>query len=271
MIILTDGIFRLKRLALGPLKARRTRLYGVGIAKSGTYSLSAMFSRNVRAEHEPLSDELVRQFFEWHDGRITNREIRDWILKRDRELALEVDSSWINVVILELLAEAFPDARFVLTIRDCYSWLNSECRRVLRTPSTNPDRVKIREHVYGADRAVYAPEEQLLKESGLYSLDCYLSRWAAHNDKVLATIPPERLLVVRTDQIIPRACEIADFAGLPRYAVQLAQAHGNQNPVKRMLIKEIDRTFLEAKVKQHCRPLMNRFFPEIKSLEDVKL
>jgi hypothetical protein len=271
MTMLTDGSFRLRRFLLGPLKSRRTRLYCVGIAKSGTYSVGAMFSRNVRAEHEPQSDQLVQRFFEWHEGRINNHEMREWILKRDLELALEVDSSWINVMILDFLAREFPEARFVLTIRDCYSWLNSECRRVLRTPSTNSDRVKIREFVYGAERAVYAPEEQVLKENGLCPLDGYLSRWAAHNHKVLTTIPKERLLIVRTDQITRRAGEIADFAGLPRYAIRSNHTHGNQNPVKRVLIKEIDHGFLEAKIEQHCRPLMGRFFPEIKTLEDVKL
>jgi hypothetical protein len=41
--------------------------------------------------------------------------------------------------------------------------------------------------------------------------------------------------------------------------------------VQRQVIREIDRDFLEGKVAQHCRPLMNRFFPEIKTLDDAKL
>ena len=51
----------------------------------------------------------------------------------------------------------------------------------------------------------HAPEDQLLKEMGFYALDCYLAHWTRHNAGVLDRVPPERLLVVRTDQIGQRA------------------------------------------------------------------
>jgi hypothetical protein len=88
---------------------------------------------------------------------------------------------------------------------------------------------------------------------------------------VLTTIPKERLLVVRTDQIRERAFEIADFASLPRYTIRLERTHEYRNPVQREIIREIDPDFLERKVAEQCRPLMNRFFPEIKTLADAKL
>ena len=154
---------------------------------------------------------------------MTEREYRDWLVARDREMALEIDSSWFHGSIVDLLVSEFPNARFVLTIRDCYSWLNSEFKRVLHTPSQQPQRVKMRAFVYNGVATTHAPEERVLKEAGLYPVDNYLARWAAHNEKVLATVPRERLLVVRTQEIRARANEIADFAGLPRYALQMEQ------------------------------------------------
>ncbi len=214
---------------------------------------------------------MIEMFFDWHERRTGDAELCNWIRARDRELALEVDSSWFNGLILDFLAGEFPRARFVLTIRDCYSWANSEFRRVLHHPSQEPIRVKLREFLYGSTGAAHSPAEQVLKDNGLYPLAGYLARWTAHNEKVLATIPPERLLVVRTDQIRPRAFEIADFAGLPRHAVRLDRTHEYRNPVPRQIITEIDPNFLEQKIEQHCRPLMRRFFPEIKTLADAKL
>jgi len=268
---IADAAFRAKRLCLGRFKVRRAQVYCVGTAKSGTHSIYSMFSKNVRAGHEKETLEFVDVFFRWQEGHISEREFRDWIVARDRDWALEMDSSWLNILILDFLVQDFPEARFVLTIRDCYSWLNSEFKRVLFTPSQKPQRIKIRKFLYDPENKIHAPEEQVLKEAGLYTLDCYLSRWAAHNEKVLTTIPQEKLLVVRTEHIRDRAFEIADFSGLPRYAVRLQRTHEYRNPVRREIIKEIDLNFLEKKVEQHCRPLMSRFFPEIKSLADAKI
>lgn len=270
MNVIADWAFRTKRLLLGPTKVRRTQVYCVGTAKSGTHSICAMFSPNVRTGHETLALRQIDVFLNWHEGRLGEREVRQWIRNRDRKLALEMDSSWLHVQFLEILRDEFPDARFVLTIRDCYSWLNSEFKRVLRTPNRKPQRVRFRKLLYDPENVIHAPEEQVLKAIGLFALDAYLSRWAAHNAKVLAEIPAERLLVVRTDQIRERACDIADFAGLPRNALRLHRTHEYRNPVQRKLILELDRNFLEQKVVQHCRPLMNRFFPEIKTLDDAK-
>jgi hypothetical protein len=265
---LADYGFRTKRLLLGRLRVRRTQLFCVGTAKSGTHSIASMFSRNVRTGHEKEVIPFIEAFFRWREGEMSERDYRNWLVARDRELALEIDSSWFHGLIVDLLASEFPDARFVLTIRDCYSWLNSEFKRVLHTPSRHPQRVKMREFVYSAGATTYAPEERVLQEMGLYPVENYLARWAAHNEKVLATVPAARLLVVRTDEIRARAFEIADFAGLPRGAVQLQRTHAYRNPVEREIIREIEAEFLERKVEQQCRPLMERFFPE-KTLADV--
>jgi hypothetical protein len=268
---IADAVFRAKRLCLGKLRVRRTQVYCVGTAKSGTHSIYAMFSRNVRAGHEKETLEFIEVYFRWREGRMSEQTFRDWIMARDQEWALEMDSSWLNILILDFLVNDFPKARFVLTIRDCYSWLNSEFKRVLHMPSQKPQRIKIRKFLYDGGDKIHSPEEQVLKEAGLYTLDSYLSRWAEHNEKVLATIPSERLLIVRTEQIRERAFEIADFADLPRYAVRLQRTHEYRNPVQREIIKEIDSNFLERKVEQHCRPLMSRFFSEIKTLADAKI
>lgn len=266
-----DAAFRLKRFLFGPYRARRVRLYGVGMAKSGTHSLCAMFSKNVRAGHEVQALELIDKILDWHHGRISRTEMAAWIRARDRELALEVDSAGLNFWIHGILLHEFPDARFVLTIRDCYSWLNSYINHLLRFPEADSRWTKLRELRLGSKTCTYEPGEHLFQEKNLHSLDAHLSHWKRHNTEVLAKVPAERLLVVRTDQIGRRAFEIADFARLPRRSVQPQRTHEYQNPVKQEILRQIDRDFLEQKVEQHCRPLMTRFFPEIKSLDDVKL
>jgi len=268
--ICADAAFAVKRLILGPYRVRRTQLYGVGMGKSGTHSIVKMFSHRVRARHEPQAPQLIDRVIDWRRGRVSDREMTAWLRARDRELALEVDASGVNLQIIDLLLREFPDARFVWSIRDCYSWTNSRMNGDLH-PSTSEAWSKWADFVYGTGPFVHAPEEQALKIGRILPLDTYLASWAARNQRVLATVPPERLLAVRTDQIRQRAHEIADFAGLPRRFIRLHRTHEFRNPRKRPLLRKIDRDFLERKVEQHCRPLMTRFFPEIKSLADARL
>lgn len=265
-----DITFAVRRFILGPYRVRRVQVYGVGMAKSGTHSIVKMFSHRVRARHEPQAPQLIDKVIDWHGGRISEQVMVDWLRARDRELALELDASGVNLQIVDLLLREFPDARFVLSIRDCYTWTNSRMNDDFHPP-TSAAWSKWANFVYGPGPFVHAPEEQALKRGGILPLDTYFSSWAARNGRVLASVPPERLFVVRTDQIRQRAHEIADFAGLPRRVIRLHRTHEFRNPGKVSLLREIDRDFLEQKVEHHCRPLMTQFFPEIKSLDDTKL
>jgi len=265
-----DTAFAVKKLFLGPYRVRRVQLYGVGIGKSGTHSIAKMFSHRVRTRHEPQAAQLIDKIINWRKGRIGEQEITDWLRTRDRALALEIDSSGLNLQILDILLREFPKALFVLAIRDCYSWVNSRMNGDISGHQSGP-WFEWSRFLYGDGPFVYAPKEEALKNRNLCNLDTYFSSWATRNRRVLDQVPPERLFVVRTDQIRDRAFELADFAGLPRRVVRLHRTHEFKNSRKLGIIREIDREFLERKVEQHCRPLMTRFFPEIKSLDDTRL
>lgn len=267
-----DFLFATKRKVLGRHRARRTRLYCVGTGKSGTHSIGRMFSKTVRAKHEPEAKQLMEKFLAWQGGGIDEAQFTQWLLERDRRLALEVDSSTLNRNILEILLREFADARFILTIRDCYSWCDSLLNHHIRfNREIDPLWRQMGQWRMHPEKFCHAPEEDLLKEQGFHTLDCYFSYWARHNSGVLECVPSNRLLVVRTDEIGRRALEIADFAGLPRRAVIVERTHEYKNPSKKPILPQIDCDFLEASVDRYCRPLMSRFFPEIKSLRDAPI
>ena len=60
---LADFVFATKRLILGRDQVRRTRLYCVGTGKSGTHSIAAMFSKNVRCGHESQRRNSSKKFW----------------------------------------------------------------------------------------------------------------------------------------------------------------------------------------------------------------
>ena len=251
--------------------ARRVRLYGVGMGKSGTHSLAEMLSGKLKASHEPEPGELIEKILARQNDALSETDFHAWLRARDRRLALEVDSSNLNFWLVDFLVHEFPEARFVLTIRDCYSWLNSFMNHWLHRPSVDARWACLHELRFGSKDAVFAPGEHRLKELGFYPLAAYLKYWAQHNEQVIAKVPPARLIVVRTDQLAQRAFEIADFTGLPRDAVNLNKTHQFSNPLKQDLLSQMDRSFLEHEVQLRCGPLMAQFFPEIKLLSDAKL
>jgi hypothetical protein len=267
-----DGsLFKLKRFFLGPYRTRRAQIYCVSIGKSGTHSICGIFMNGVRGAHEPQAPQLIAKVLDWREGRITEGQFTDWVLARDREMALEVDSSGLNFHLIDILQREFPHAKFILSVRDCYTWLDSVTNHQLRFPDPGPEWLRMRARRFGGNDFVHPPGEKAFQEKKLYPLESYLFRWAAHNNEVLAKIPAEKLFIVRIDQIKKRAYEIADFTGLPRSSVRLDLSHSFKNEEKQVNLRQIDRAHLERLVEKHCRPLMTRFFPEIKSLDDTKL
>lgn len=249
---------------------RKSRLYCVGAAKTGTHSIDSMFDKTVRSKHEADSEEVIKKILDISEHRINREELLSYVRKRDARLCLDVDSSQLNFFLLDYLLPEFPDARFLLTIRDCYSWLTSFIDDSLRR-GTSKNWIKLREHRFQSSTLSHPPEERALQKRGLYTLSGYLSYWAKHNEKVLLSVPHDRLLVVRTEEISKRIYDIADFAGLPRSSVQAGQSHSFKNPEKFNVLKEIDKDYLQQKVQEFCAPLMNKFFPEIELRRGIQL
>ena len=69
-------------------------------------------------------------------GSLQNSDLTAYIKKRDRSRYLEVDSSQVNAFLLDILLQEFSEARFILTIRDCYSWLDSIINHSLLRPTS---------------------------------------------------------------------------------------------------------------------------------------
>ena len=249
-----------------PLRARylprRFHAYCVGSVKSGTHSIAAMFGANYRAAHEPESAEFIETILSASQGTLTESECRQFLIQRDLRLWLELEASHLLGYLLPEVLAAFPDARYILTIRDCYSWLDSYINQlVYRNPGTHWQRFS--EWRYPMEQRRYAPEEERLKARGLCPLDLYLGLWKEHNEKVLGLVPAERLLILRTHEIPASSRQIADFLGVPAASLDMSCSHSYRAEGKLHLLRQIERDFLDAKFQQHCQELMNRFFPEM--------
>lgn len=252
--------------AMYPQRKRAVQVYVVGMPRSGTVSLYDVFKKHYRADHEPESRFLTRKIVAYRLGRMDEAAMRRYLRSRDRRLGLELDTSYLNAEVVDLLVDEYPESKYILTIRDCLSWTDSMMNFLLNKPEFMTSRKPhIREHMevqFGAPPYQYAPEEAALKEKGLHPLSRYLDYWTYHNQKVIDAVPPDRLLVMQTTAIGRSGDAIEAFLGLPPHSLDKA-VHSNSTPTRHSLLDTLPREFVYAKVEQHCGKLMREFYPEV--------
>jgi hypothetical protein len=244
----------------------------VGAAKTGTTSIHAAFRQQYRSAHEPEWGLLIHKLLAFAHGKINKSELSRYVKHRDRRLALEIDSSHLNYHLLDILVSEFGDAKFILTIRDCYSWLDSLLNHhypvyfSLQKHQLRRNRnlwVKLYDIDFKMNEFKHAKEENILANKGLYTLDGYFSYWREHNSRVLATVPEDKLLVVKTQNINQDIQKIEEFLGIMPSTIS-NNVRENVRKKKFNILSQIDKDFLEEKANIHCRELMDEYFPEVK-------
>ena len=202
-------------------------------------------------------------------GAISHARVLEFVRTRDRQLNLELECSHPLFHLLETLLDVFPEAKIILTIRDCYSWLDSQLNSQLSYIETRPWQ-DFGDLKFAGESGQYPPEEQVLDRFGLYTLDGYLSAWAYHNNTVLTTVPADRLLVIRTQDIAADMQKLGDFLGVRSEYLDAAGAHSFKGGKKFNLLSRIDEQYLDDKVKRYCQLIMGTYFPEIENFKSWK-
>lgn len=254
-------------------RERRFHAYCVGAPKSGTHSIGTVFHRYYAA-HEPKPRDLILHILRKESGRMTPEECRAYVERRDRSLRLEMESNNNLVFFLEHVVRAFPSSPFLMTIRDCYSSIDSRINHDLARRAAKWRPIKsywqaLWDLKFLREGSTYEPGDEVMERHGLYPLRGYLSAWARHNQKVLDTVPAERLLVIRTGEIRKRLPEIAQFVGAEPEMLDARRSHSYRVKRRYNFLEQLDPQFLEQTVERYCRPLMDRFFPEIRNLSEA--
>jgi hypothetical protein len=244
-------------------EARRFRAYNVGLAKTGTTSVWGICSQ-YRAAHEFMFRETTEAISDYRTGVITKETFVEFLRQRDRAGNLEMDSSSFNFAYLDILRDEFPDARFIATVRDCYSWLDSLLNMFL---SLN---TKVQGWMYEFGRRSFGVpiEERMItsRENLLLALpeilDGLLGYWSRGHNFILENAPPERSLIIRTEEISRSAEMIAEFLGVPVESMTPEHSHLYKAQGKFNLLSDFDIELLEDGVEQHCSMLMKEHFPD---------
>ena len=250
---------------------RRFHAFGIGTSKSGTHSVANILARSYRSDHEMESFDMLPVVLEFARGRLPEPALRRGWRGHDRRCWLEFEAAHYLTHVVELLVDMFPDARFVLTIRDCYSWLDSEINQILRLhrlPLLKPfdDLCK---HQYLGHGHDFTPHDQVLEQHGLFPLEGMLAHWRRHNEMALHAVPADRLLVLRTVDIARSVNRLTGFLDLEPIAVDTAAAHTYKRPRTWLdVYATVDPVYIDGLAQKHAAELMATHYPDLESVHD---
>jgi hypothetical protein len=217
-----------------------------------------------RSAHHPDQTVRLRLAAQYLNGEVQDAAAERVLRRRDRLLRLEMESSSLAGILIEPLSKACPHKKFVLTIRDVYSWCDSWIDHNINDPpsSSSPwgalDRIRLR-----VDEVEPTRFDAPLTERGLPPLGCYFRLWADHNARVLDALPPTRLLVVETSQILAKTAELAAWAEVPPETLRTELGWLFSTPTRHHVLATLDRSYVQDTADRSCRRLMDRYFPEV--------
>jgi hypothetical protein len=207
---------------------RYQRAYCIGLPRSGTHTVAAMTRYGGRSAHEPAVQPMLMHLLNYLYGNYDRGRMMQLLRYRDRWLGLQLESAHYLHHVAALLLECWPDARFILTVREPRQWLISEIRQNLLT-RTLPIFRTLEAYRYGRyDECFTEGDESLAEIANLHPVRAYLRYWSDHIEQVLDTIPGDRLQVVDTYDLGGRTQVLAEFLGFAVVPVSPQGGHGGQ-------------------------------------------
>ncbi|MGH8094958.1 MAG: sulfotransferase [Chthoniobacterales bacterium] len=238
---------------------RATKAFCVGQAKSGTASLCGLLAKNYRAAHEPERAQLLAMILEESRGQIVGKDFYAYLLERDRRLNLEYDIAWANQFIMGYLLEAFPDARFIVLIRDVESWLRAIVGHLLSRKIPSDVRAFL-DWWFKPAQYPHSRGDRALATQGLYSMAAFLNAWNRHLNSCIQTIPPDKRLILRTDELNQSHQRLASFLKIPVAQLDTLNGHLNRGTWSGELDGLVERAYLDEMIAQICGENMRRYF-----------
>lgn len=244
------------------VQKRKFHSFCVGTPKSGTTSIPSMFS-NYRTYHEITDTFLISLIRKSLDKQISINELESIFKKRDKRMWLEMDSSHYNAFFVGVLHNIYPQAKFILTLRDCISWIDSWFNHQV-SRETQPDFSIYdfgRRNYYSRGYS-YTKYDSFLEELNLFPLKSYFEFWNDHNSKVIRTIPENQLLILKTEAISTSTDKIASFLQIPTSSLKVESSHKNKAKGKHNILEKIDPEYLKDVALEFCGELNDKYFPE---------
>lgn len=243
------------RFVLGRLLPREFHAFCIGTPKSGTTSMAHLFEDRFRAAHEAKRRQLVRTMQRHFHGELPDRGYIRFLHNRDRALWLDFEANCFLGYRPDLLVKAFPDAEYILTIREPRSWLRSILQNHLDyAPRKGSGMEQWHDVFFGPHMIEHDSAERPLESRGLYPLRTYLRYWVEHNQAALNALSDRVFLTVGTHQISHRTHDIAAFLGTDGGRLQGRESHANRTVTDGGVWSELDQAWVDDAIEDVCAP-----------------
>lgn len=241
---------------------RRFHCFCLGTPKSGTHSVASLLS-TFRSAHEPDEVFMINLINKWLHNKISSPEIRDILYSRDVYNWLELESSHYNGVFVEELKAIFENAKFILTMRDCISWMDSwfnhQLSRKVLSDNSIYDLGRNNYYRKGYD---YTKYDSFLKEMKLFPIKSYLQFWHDHNFRIIRSVESSKLLIMKTTEISFGANKLAHFLNIDEAKINKQGSHEFKAKQKFRVLEKIDYNYLFDTSMEICGELNDKYFPE---------
>ena len=242
------------------LHPRKIQAFCVGIPKTGTTSVAGMFKQRYRANHEPEYTIMVDKMYQHYHHRLTDYKFCRFLKKHDKRVWLDINSSCFLGYRPDLLYRAFPNAKYILTVREPLSWLKSMFNSNIKYPASIRLFARWHEVFFEPHKFSYTRYEAILKEHNLYPLDSFLKYWVSANSSIKQAIPDNQLLILNTRQLKDSTHSLADFLTIDNDSINAQTTHQNKTEKKYDIVNMIDANFLQDRIYTLCDEWTRKLF-----------
>ena len=167
------------------------------------------------------------------------------------------------------LAAIFPNAKFIVLIRDCYTWLESITGHLV-SRDVPDDVAAFLRWWFKPERYPHGPYDRGLAARGLFSVAAHLHAWNRHVDSCIESIPADRRLILRTHELAASHRRLADFLKIPLSSLHLAGGHRNRGARNEPITSFVAPEYIDERVSSIGGANMARHFPGLRSRRDAE-
>jgi len=242
------------------VQKRKFQVYCVGLPRSGTHSVASMFRNKFRAEHEPYAGATIKMIEDVKRGKSSDKKVLKHLYIRDRLMQLELESAHYLYQFIPQLLELFPESKFILTVREPKSWLESEMNKNYQ--SVDGQMWSRYEALrYGVYKNRYENND-IENLNGVYPVSSYLQYYVDHIDFVLRNVPEEKLLVLDTFTIEENIERICEFTDAQKKHLNLSSIHSAKRKQKKVRINDLlEEEKLNYLFDKYCRTFIENNLP----------